>query len=349
MSNNSVKLFLGVMLFVLVGFQSKALAQDGKFRVPLNGGTLISGCGFNSTICYVKGKYHSGADYGSTGDNSVLASNAGKIVDFQYMNSNDHGMGTAVIIEHHAYDTAGQPVTLYTTYNHLAGLIPGIYRGQTVVKGQKIGTMGGSGYGNPSYWSKHLHFELKYSPVLSNSWGTGTYYGYMPGDAVNYGYIDTVWAVNSLPAVNANDYAYWEFSGDGNLEGWELWNWTAWSVNGGTLFIDPAANDPHIKSPELYVDASVLKHLKFSMASNAADGNGAVYFKTAAENSYNEDKKVSFPVTNNGLFKDYTIPLYSHPKWSGKITGVRIDPANFGNGTYADTIGWHWIRLSSTP
>src|SRR5687767_1980858 len=148
--------FFAAILFVL-STQGSLFAQDGKFRVPLNGGRLVSTCGFNSTGCFVSGKYHSGNDYATTGDDSVLASNAGKIVFLQSMNSNDHGMGTVVIVEHHAYDTAGKPVTLYSTYNHLASLVAGLYVGEAVVKGQKLGMMGGSGYGNPTYWGKHLH------------------------------------------------------------------------------------------------------------------------------------------------------------------------------------------------
>ena len=116
-------------------------------------------------------------------------------------------------------------------------------------------------------------------------------WGYTPGDAANYGYIDPKWFLESNTTANGNDYAYWKFTGNSNYEGWVLMNWSAWSVNGGTLFIDPAGNDPHIKSPELFVDASVLKYLKFSMASNAPDKSGQIFFKTASENDYHENKE----------------------------------------------------------
>jgi murein DD-endopeptidase MepM/ murein hydrolase activator NlpD len=353
MLKKSLKLFLAAMLFVL-STQGGVFAQDAKFRSPLNGGSTI--CAFNSTTCYSRGKYHSGLDMSST-DKNIYATNAGKIVAIVpndlSTNNADHNMGNSIIVEHKAINPQGATEILYSSYSHLESFSPGLYVNEAVTKGEKLGVMGKTGGESCAggCWGVHLHFEIKRAPVLHNPSGSGQYWGYMPGSAVDYGYIDPAWVVSpgGLTA-NSNDYAYWEFSGASNYEGWSLMNWAGWSVNGGTLFIDPSGNDPHIKSPELFVDASVLKYLKFSMASNAPDANGQIFFKTASENDYHPDNKtINFIVQNNGQFKDYSIQL-THPKWTGKITGVRIDPANAGvGGTNADTIGWHWIRLSQNP
>lgn len=91
------------------------------------------------------------------------------------------------------------------------------------------------------------------------------------------------------------------------------------------------------------------------IASNALDGNGNLYFKTNAENYYSEDKKVSFTVSNcylcgNAPFYSYSVYMGSNSKWNGIITGIRIDPAERGQGgTNADSIAIDYVRLSTTP
>lgn len=343
-------------LLMLLVFYGNVSGQNGNFRVPLNGGSIA--CVFNDTNCALAGSYHTGIDYHATsGNTDILASNAGQIVVIQSNNGSDHGFGNAVIIKHNAYDPQGNPLTLYTQYGHLSSLISGLYVGENVVKGQKLGVMGSTGYGQTYYWGAipHLHFEIKYSGVLNNPSGSGQYWGYTPANAVNYGYIDPAWAIASLPAVNSNEFAYWGFGGTNNFEGWSLINIEAGSVNSGILFDDPQATDPQIHSPDIYVDASVLKYAKFRMASNGLDSDGTVYFRTNSENYYTEDKKVTFSVSNcalcgNASFFNYSIYMGAQPKWTGKITGLRIDPTTTGaNGTNSDSIGIDWITLSQTP
>ena len=344
----------GVILFFTL--QISIFAQDAKFRIPLNGGSVV--CQFNTTNCAAKGKFHTGVDYYATnGQYDILATNAGKIVKIQNNGNNDHGLGNAVIIEHKIINAQGGSETIYSLYGHLKSFIPGLYIGESVVKGQKIGTMGSSGYGSPNKWGNtpHLHFEIKYSSILHNPRGSGQHWGYTPTSAANYGYIDSTWFVNSTTLANGNDYASWNFNGASNLEGWSLINIEGWSVNNGILFDDPKNTDPHIKSPDIFVDASVLKYVKLRIASNALDNNGAIYFKTNSSNSYSEDKKITFTVSNcslcsNAPFKNYSINLGTHPKWNGKITGIRVDPANAGKtGTNTDSIGFDFIKLSPSP
>jgi len=333
---------LVVMTFIV--FTSNVVAQDARFRVPVNGVSVI--CTFNTTNCYVKGKYHTGVDYFSS-NKDILAANAGKIVRIQKNDGvNDKNMGNTVIIEHNTVNLNGGTEILYSQYSHLASFIQGLYVGEAVAKGQKIGTMGGTGGGKTDYWSVHLHYEIKRSNVLGSS--PSGYYGYTPTSATNYNYIDPIWLINSSTTANGNDYAYWDFTGNSNLEGWSLFNWAGWSVNNGTLFFDPSGDDPYITSPDIFVDASVLRYVKFNLASNAPDMNGKIYFKTSTSNFYSPEKSINFWVTNDGVFRNYVVDMRANSKWIGKITGVRIDPANSGiSWTNVDTIGWKWIWISS--
>jgi len=154
-------------VMTLVVSISSALAQDARFRVPVNGVSII--CKFNITDCYVKGKYHTGIDYFSS-NRDIFATNVGKIVKIQNNDGvNDANMGNTVIIEHKIINTNGGSEILYSQYSHLASFVQGLYVGQSVTKGQKIGIMGGTGNGRSDYWGVHLHFEIKRSNVLGSS------------------------------------------------------------------------------------------------------------------------------------------------------------------------------------
>jgi murein DD-endopeptidase MepM/ murein hydrolase activator NlpD len=88
-----------------------------------------------------------------------------------------------VIIKH----TLSNCSTIYSTYSHLGSIDSKMVVGASVTRGQKVGTIGGSGYGKSSYWGTHLHFEMKSSPVTYSPWG-GTYWGYTPKWPDSYGY-----------------------------------------------------------------------------------------------------------------------------------------------------------------
>jgi hypothetical protein len=146
---------------------------------------------------------------------------------------------------------------------------------------------------------------------------------------------------------------YWEYRTSGNFDGWNPYNnASAASVNSGIMFIDPAGTDPYAVGPDINVRADSLRYVKLRMASNARDGYGNIYFKTAEDNRYTDSKRVQFYVQNCSLcgtapFYNYSIYMGSNPWWRGTITGIRIDPANSGqSATNKDSIGIDYIRLT---
>jgi len=143
-----------------------------------------SSCLYNVKTCADTSKYHTAVDYSSYGSTDVISSNSGKIAYIEYMSSYDHGMGNNIIVEHEL--TSGSKI--YSSYSHLASITSGLKVGDTVSKGQKLGVMGGSGYGKLNYWGVHLHFEIKSKPVTNNPSGSGLYWGYTPSNPDNYGY-----------------------------------------------------------------------------------------------------------------------------------------------------------------
>jgi len=146
----------------------------------------LSHCSYNVKTCASATKYHSGVDYSKNGNRDIVSTNDGKIVRIEHMNSNDHGMGNNVIIEHILENGA----KIYSLYAHLASIASTIHEGDSINKGVKIGVMGGSGYGTTDYYGIHLHFEIKDQPITKNPSGLGLYWGYMPSNPDSYGYHD---------------------------------------------------------------------------------------------------------------------------------------------------------------
>ena len=132
--------------------------------------------------------YHIGIDiYGSGG--RVYAAAAGKVVACS--SSASGANGRYIIIQH---TISGK--TVYSFYAHLASL--NVSTGQTVSKGTRIATAGGSGYGSSSYYGTHLHFA-----IVDTLWSGGGYYGYatyFTGNKVTYGgvtYYNPVYVINN--------------------------------------------------------------------------------------------------------------------------------------------------------
>ncbi len=158
----------------------------------------------------------------------------------------------------------------------------------------------------------------------------------------------------NITVGNPTQTIAWEFNNSGNFEGWNATNASASSVNSGKYFIDPSGVDPYTTGPSISTQASTYKYLIVFMASNGLDSTGAVYFKTQAENFFSDDKKVLFTVSNcslcgNAGFVRYAVFMSGNSKWTGTITGLRLDPTGSGQaGTNADSIGIDYLRLSSS-
>jgi murein DD-endopeptidase MepM/ murein hydrolase activator NlpD len=183
---------VGLALILIILIASAAQAQTA-FQTPVWGGSI--GHPFNDTKAAKPGWYHTGIDYWGPNKQStyILASNVGVVYAVLFNGSNDHGLGNCVIIKHNVVISSnGSTYPYYTLYAHLDSFANIVQSGQRVSRGQIIGTMGSTGYGQRYYWGKtpHLHFEVKTAGVFSNPYGRGTYWGYTPTAAENYGYIN---------------------------------------------------------------------------------------------------------------------------------------------------------------
>ncbi|GGE28032.1 hypothetical protein GCM10011571_32690 [Marinithermofilum abyssi] len=114
-----------------------APAGGGKLGLPAK--TKIS-CGFT---CY---KNHGGIDFSSKGNRAIFAAADGRVIKKENLNGRSYG--TLVVIDHGGIQTA---------YAHMFWDDIQVDAGDTVKKGQRIGTMGDNGKAK----GVHLHFEVR--------------------------------------------------------------------------------------------------------------------------------------------------------------------------------------------
>lgn len=182
-------------------------------------------CDYESKTCAVKGKFHAGIDY--SGNGTAVAVDRGTVVRIETMSSLDHGMGNNVIVSHVLPDGS----TIFSTYSHLVSIDPDIAENRPVDKGQTLGVIGCSGFGDQYYWcrrgkirnyhSPHLHFEMKTangpvsgipSTVTGNPKLVGKQYSTCERDARNaaantcWGYVGDTLSPDQYGYVDPNRY-----------------------------------------------------------------------------------------------------------------------------------------------
>lgn len=162
------------------------VASSFLFQHPFFGQPYTHTCDFNTTSCYEKGKYHTAYDESAPTSTAIRASNFGIRSLRQNMSASDHGMGNAVAVQHLLADGT----FIYATDNHMSShqWLAARPDGQVVVpRGAKLGQVGGSGYGSPTFWGNHDHHEMKTTNSFGSSCGA-TFYGYTPTSALGYCY-----------------------------------------------------------------------------------------------------------------------------------------------------------------
>ncbi|MCG2741705.1 MAG: M23 family metallopeptidase, partial [Syntrophaceae bacterium] len=345
--NNISPLKFSLLIILLVIIPTTLLAsQPAGISLNQNSTSTISWI-FNPGIWNVStsSSLHTGDDTyaqdwtksgGDTDGQAVYAAISG-VVAKSYLSQTCYG-NTIVIFD--------QASGFAVRYAHLKDR--SVVEGTNVIAGETlIGHIGNTGPGgtscNISSMSSHLHLVLYKSATSSSA---------RPISQISL--TDATYAASfNFTGTRISTKTSWDFNTATDTEGWEPTNYESYSVNNGSFFLNPLASDPYVSGPTIAANASNYNTILMLMASNAPDSFGNIFFKTAIEDNYAEDKKVSFNVTNEpgGSAHWYTYSIYmgGHQKWSGTITGIRVDPANTGIvGTGTDTIGFDYIRLSYT-
>ena len=138
----------------LAASNKKPIIYDGgKFKWPAPAYTRISSdYGYRIHPTLHVNKFHNGIDMAAPGGSPILAAYDGEVVAAAYSST----MGNYVMIDH-----GGE---LYTIYMHASALH--VSKGQIVVKGQKIASVGTTGRST----GNHLHFGVRLNGSYVNPW-----------------------------------------------------------------------------------------------------------------------------------------------------------------------------------
>ncbi len=155
--------------------QGNNIKFSGEFTWPTPGVYYITAMFMDEEYYYWSGSKHKGTDIAKSGGCNVVAAQTGKVIVASGNGAYNGGYGNYVIIDHGT--KAGVRYT--TVYAHLKSV--SVKKGDTVVKGQKIGYMGSTGWSTGT----HLHFEIRKNNVQINAMqyfpelkGIATYYSY---------------------------------------------------------------------------------------------------------------------------------------------------------------------------
>jgi hypothetical protein len=122
------------------------------------------------------------------------------------------------------------------------------------------------------------------------------------------------------------------FDAAGDLEGWAGLNSLAEpTVSDGVLSLTFAGEDPFLCRGYLMIEPDRYSKIKVRMKLPGGNAQGQLFWTTADEPTFRDDKYLNFPVVPDGQWHEYAIPVGDHPKWKGQgIRAIRLDPTTGG-------------------
>jgi hypothetical protein len=147
------------------------------------------------------------------------------------------------------------------------------------------------------------------APTLSTgqTFNKGTLQTYVETDI----YSHTHWEWNSLR------YEGWTPTGDAML---------ASDEQSGVLFVDSAGVDPGASTSTALFAAADYTAIALRARRTGGTGTARLYFTTDTEPMPSDDKVIDVDLPDDDTFHDVNIVADGHPKWTGMITSLRLDP-----------------------
>jgi len=154
-------------------------------------------------------------------------------------------------------------------------------------------------------------------------------------------------------------------------DGWQKRNVAAWGVftdpdEGKVFRFDPSGEGPPgVVTPAMGPDgpdndgvgngilASSHNAIFIRMASNAADGQGRIYFShtcsTGDADYYSDNKRIDFTIKNqpggSAPYQDYIVSVGAHPEWKNTICQFTIEVSRTGSSDPQDAIGIALVKF----
>jgi hypothetical protein len=129
-----------------------------------------------------------------------------------------------------------------------------------------------------------------------------------------------------------------DFTFDDGLQGWRpTRGFLSAAAAGGVLHLRTCAEDCYLLAPPLAVPAEQAPwvELRLCVRGDGVRSEG-LHFTTAESPNWNADKFVGLACPADGEFHTVRVDVAAHPKWSGTITGLRLDPVSGMPGAEID-------------
>jgi hypothetical protein len=139
-------------------------------------------------------------------------------------------------------------------------------------------------------------------------------------------YIDYVHAANMLD---------WQFSYEGDTEGWSFNDSIeSPSVSDGRLSLGLAGGNSAMTSAPLKLDPAVYNLVRLKLGNGAEIASGRLYWTTETDPEFDEAKSQALESAEAIDGENvYSARLIGHPRWTGQVTGLRLQLAGVGSGT----------------
>jgi hypothetical protein len=99
-------------------------------------------------------------------------------------------------------------------------------------------------------------------------------------------------------------------------------------VADGVMRMQITGRDPHFARGMLRMPPDTHSALKVRMRITGGAAQGQVFWATAEEPRFRDDKFMNFETQPDGHWHEYTIPVGEHEKWAGQqIVALRLDPS----------------------
>ena len=125
----------------------------------------------------------------------------------------------------------------------------------------------------------------------------------------------------------------WEWDTD-RLEGWAPLGDAMIEADPDkkALILDGEGERPGMLGPD--TSFSAADHRAIDLRAKRAGGAGGarLFFATADDPSMSEDQMIEFDLPDDEALHEITVPVGDHPRWSGTIVALRIDPFTAGPG-----------------
>jgi len=181
-----------------------------------------------------------------------------------------------------------------------------------------------------------------------NEWGEGSYIE--PHKEFGFGYLDAIREVFTDSPTEHADLApvdvgmgpydlpasgsfqtQWTFEKD-STDWKNTMNLDQVQVESGMLKAVTTGRDPAFFGPPMQARAGAFSHvclrMRLTSISGATHHDTAQLFWRTKRWSESESSSLTFPITVDGQWQDYELPVKDNQRWTGVVTRLRLDPGN---------------------